>query len=65
MGGPDGRHGLDNVAQETIAVFDAASVRIVSLIGFGLEELVDQVAIRGVDFHAVEAGGSARSAARR
>ncbi|MNV40756.1 hypothetical protein D3C71_1323720 [compost metagenome] len=53
-------HGLDQRArhfvQEADAVFQRAAVFIGARVGVGVQELVDQVAVGGVQFHPVEAG---------
>jgi hypothetical protein len=38
-----------------VRFFDRAAIRIAALVGGGLQELVDQVAVGAVDLHAVEA----------
>ena len=45
---------FDDLAQEPEAVRGAATVLVISMVGAGLEELVEQVPVRGVDLDAVE-----------
>ena len=54
---PDGENRLHDLLQKAIAVLHASAVAIRPLIRPGVEELVDQVAVRRVDFHAIEFGG--------
>ena len=56
-------HGLEHLERKTHAVGQAAAVFVVALVGDRREELVQQVAVRGVNFHAVQA--QPRSAQRR
>jgi len=55
--GPGGAHGVDNPEQKASAVLEAASVGIGALIGERGEELVEEVAVGGVDFNHVKTGG--------
>mmetsp|Transcript_2295 Transcript_2295/g.3483 ORF Transcript_2295/g.3483 Transcript_2295/m.3483 type:complete len:236 (+) Transcript_2295:763-1470(+) len=48
--------GLDYLQAEARAVLDGPAVRVRTLVGRTLEELVDQVAVGSVDFDAVEPG---------
>ncbi|MNS51282.1 hypothetical protein D3C72_839520 [compost metagenome] len=57
------RHRIDNFQQEAGAVFDRAAILIRALVGAGFQELLDQVAIGGMDFDAVETGLQSRACA--
>ncbi|MCY1370482.1 hypothetical protein D9M69_575740 [compost metagenome] len=50
-------HGARHFQQKACAVGDAATVVVLAVVASGLEELVDQVAVGGVDLHTVETGG--------
>ena len=54
VGGPDGRDGFDHFLQEAVTILDAPAVLVRAVVRLRLEKLVDQVAIGGVEFHAVE-----------
>jgi len=60
-----GGDGAGHFQQQAGAVFDAAAVGVGALVGAGLEELVDEVAVGGVDLDAVKTrlDGGAGSAA--
>jgi hypothetical protein len=46
--------GVDNLETELRPVFNRASISVRTLVGDILQELIDQVAIRTVNFYAVE-----------
>ena len=52
--GPDTADGGDDFAEETRAILEGAAVGIGTLVGEGREELVEQVAVRGMDFDYLE-----------
>jgi hypothetical protein len=55
--GPDHpRHRARDFAEEPDAVLDRAAIIVVAAVGAVAQELVDQIAVGGVDLHAVEAG---------
>jgi hypothetical protein len=56
VGGPDGRDSFDHFLQEAVTILDAPAVPVRTMVRLRLEELVDQVAVGCVDFHAVEPG---------
>ena len=43
-------------AHQTAAVFDAAAVIVGTVIGAGLEELIEQIAIGGMQLHTIKTG---------
>jgi hypothetical protein len=47
-------HSIDNLETELRPVFNRASISVCTLVGDILQELIDQVAIRAVNFYAVE-----------
>ena len=47
----------DNFCGETHAVEEVAAIFVRAVIGVGRHKLIDQIAVRSVDFHAVEPGG--------
>ena len=47
---------LGDLAQQADAVLDRAAIIVVAQVGRGAQELVDQLAIGGMDLHAVETG---------
>lgn len=49
-------HGRDDFQQQARTVFDRAAVGVSALVGPVLDELLQQIAVRTVNFHAVEAG---------
>ena len=55
--GPGGAHGLDHLEREAHAVLARAAVPVLAPVGQRREELVEQVAVRGVHLDDVEAGG--------
>ena len=55
--GPCGADGADDFEGEADAIVEAAAVFVGAVVGEGREELVEQVAVGGVDFDEVEAGG--------
>ena len=56
VGTPDADHGIGHLQQQTSAVLYRAAVPVGALVGHGGEELVEQVAVRGVDLHHLEPG---------
>src|SRR3990167_6719331 len=54
---PDFDCRIGDFQQQARTVFQAAAVAISALVGAALQELVEQVTVRAVDFHAVKAGG--------
>src|SRR6202041_1807799 len=54
--GPDGRGGFDPPLQEPEPLPDGPAVLVGAAVRLRLEELVDQVAVGCVEFHAVETG---------
>ena len=54
---PDGGDGIDDLQQETQAVFERSAVFVRAVVGGVLEELVDEIAVGGMEFHAIETGG--------
>src|SRR5207245_9086108 len=56
VSGPDGRDGFDHFLQEAVTVQGAPAVLVGAAVRLRLEELVDQVAVGCVEFHAVETG---------
>ena len=59
---PDLEDRVDRFEREARAVLDRAAVGILALVRAVAQELVDQVAVGGVDLDAVEAGALARCA---
>jgi len=49
-------HPLRHFAQQPHPVGDRTAIAVVAEIGIVAQELVDQIAVRGVDLHPVEAG---------
>ena len=47
-------YGCHNFAQKPIAIFQAATVAIGAVVGFGLQELINQIAIGRVNFHPIK-----------
>src|SRR5688572_27116110 len=47
---------IENSQREAGAVFAAAAPFVVTLVGIRREELLDQIGVRAVDFHAVKTG---------
>ena len=60
-----GAHRVDDLEQQPDAVLEAAAVLVVAVVGQRREELVQQVAVRGVDLDHVEAGRERPRARRR
>ena len=56
-GGPCGADGVDDLEEQAGAIFKAAAVGVRAVVGEGREELVEQVAVGGVDLDEIEAGG--------
>nr|GEU28208.1 urease accessory protein G [Tanacetum cinerariifolium] len=54
VGAPDGDTGVGHFQHQAGAVVDRAAVVVGALVGFVLQELVEQVAVGAVDFHAVK-----------
>ena len=54
LGGPGGRDRFDHLVQKAVAGLDAPAVLVGAVVRLRLEKLVDQVAIGGVELHAVE-----------
>ena len=48
--------GVDNLYQEPTAILDAAAVAVRAFVGLIAQELIDQIAVGGVDLHAVKPG---------
>ena len=49
-------HGVDHLGHQADAVFDRAAIGVGAVVGVVAKKLVDQIAVRGVDLDAVEAG---------
>ena len=49
-------HGIDDLQHQTRAVLHRTAVGVAALVAVGAEELVEQVAVGGMHFHAVETG---------
>ncbi len=56
LGRPCGTHGTRDLERKALAVGGAAAVAVGAPVGFGREELVDQVAVRAMDLEHLEAG---------
>src|SRR5882757_8744236 len=54
---PYTRYRLGDLTQETGAIRRRSAIPISPLVGPITQELVDQIAVGGVEFHAIEAGG--------
>ena len=54
---PDGGHGVDHFERKAGAVFDAAAIGVGAPVGSVTQELVEQVAVGAMQFHAVEPRG--------
>ena len=52
----DGTHRVDHLEQEARAVGDRAAIRVGALVGAVAQELIDEVAVRAMQFDAVEPG---------
>ena len=57
LGAPDRDTGVGHPKVQTRAIFDGAAIGVVALVADILQELIQQIAVGAVDFHAVEAGG--------
>ena len=57
VGRPCGSDGIDDLQEEACAAFEAAAVSIGALIGERREELMQQIAVSGMDLNEVEASG--------
>src|SRR5258708_7308304 len=51
---PFGCQGIDDLEEQSGAIFDASAISVRALVAAVLKELIDQVAVGGVQFHAVE-----------
>ncbi len=56
LAAPDRNHGLGDFQGQSSAVFDGAAVSVRALVGGVAQELVEQIAVGGVHFHAIETG---------
>ena len=65
VGRPDGAHRLDHLEREPHPALERAAVLVGPPVGQRREELVQQVAVRGVQLDDVEAGGRAPAGPRR
>ena len=54
---PDGGHGVDHFERKAGAVFDAAAIGVGATVGAVTQELVEQVTVGAMQFHAVEPRG--------
>ena len=57
VGAPDRNRGIGGVQQQPRAILDRSAVVVGALVGPVLQELVEQIAVRAVQFDAIEAGG--------
>jgi len=64
MLGPSGADGADDLERKANAVVEAAAVFVGALVGEGREKLVQKVAVRGVNFDEVKAGGASTMCGR-
>jgi hypothetical protein len=55
VGGPLGTNGVNDLQGETGAILETASVGIGALVGERREELMEQIAVGGVNFNCIEA----------
>ena len=53
---PDADDRIGNFKQKAGAVFNGATISIAAGVGFVLQKLVDQIAIGGMNFHAIKTG---------
>ena len=54
---PFAADGVNDLEDEAAAIFEAAAVSICAVIGNGGEKLMEEIAVRGMDFNEVKAGG--------
>ena len=54
---PDLHQGLRDLEQQSRAVLDRAAMGVGAPVGAGLDELIEQIAVGGVDLDAIEIGG--------
>lgn len=57
VGRPCGAHGVDDLKEQAYAIFEASTIGIGALIRERGKEFVEEVAVCGVDFDEIEAGG--------
>ena len=55
VGGPYSDDGLDDFLQKAKSILETAAINVGAVVGFRLEKLVDQVAVRRMDFDSIEA----------
>ncbi|MNH05143.1 hypothetical protein D3C79_644590 [compost metagenome] len=56
LGAPTGNGGIHRFEHNTGAVLDTAAITVLALVGAGGEELVQQIAVSGMQFDEVEVG---------
>ena len=64
MLGPSGADGANDLEGKANAVVEAAAVVVGALVGEGREKFVEEVAVGGVNFDEVEAGGASAMGGR-